>query len=89
MTPRTEIGISEARDTLAEVVGRVRYGGARIVLTSNKKQAAALISLDDLKLLELIEDRAEDEWAAEAIEAARREGGEPVSAEDVFADLGL
>jgi prevent-host-death family protein len=45
------IGLAEARTQLAELVGRVTYGGARIVLTKHGKPAAALVPIEDLQRL--------------------------------------
>ncbi len=44
-----ELGLAQARTQLADLVGRVTYGGARIVLTKHGKPAAALVSMDDLE----------------------------------------
>lgn len=45
------IGLADARIQLAELMGRVTYGGERIVLTRHGKPAAALVSIDDLARL--------------------------------------
>ena len=56
-----------------------------MILTSHGKQRAAVISIDDLRLLEVLEDMMDLE------EAHRRlaEKGEDISAEDLYRDLGL
>jgi prevent-host-death family protein len=84
-----EVPISKARENLAEVVSKVRYGGARYVLTRSNRRAAAIVSMEDLALLEAIDERLDEQWAVEGIERARREAGEPIPAEDVFRELGL
>jgi prevent-host-death family protein len=43
---------SEARDSFADLVNRVEYGGERIVVTRHGRPIAALISAADLASLE-------------------------------------
>lgn len=62
---------SIARDRFADTLNRVAYRGERIVLERHGKPVAALVSLDDLELLEHLEDRAD----VEAVGKARRERG--------------
>ncbi|MFG0275585.1 MAG: type II toxin-antitoxin system Phd/YefM family antitoxin [Phycisphaerales bacterium] len=58
--------VSDAKNTLGEATSRVSYGGERIVLTKHKKAVAALISIEDLRLLEALEDDADLRAAIEA-----------------------
>jgi prevent-host-death family protein len=51
---RDEIPVTEARKDLAELVNRVAYGGERIPLSRHGKVVAAIVSADDLDLLERI-----------------------------------
>ena len=62
--------LSEARDDLAETVNLIAYRGERVTLTRHGKAVAALVSAEDLALLEALEDRAD----IEAARAAIREG---------------
>lgn len=55
----TTLSMAEARDRLAETINRVNYGGERVIVARRGKPVAALISPEDLALLERIED-AED-----------------------------
>ena len=55
----TTLSIVEARNKLAEAINHVIYGGERILLARRGKPVVALVSADDLKKLEMIED-AED-----------------------------
>lgn len=57
------LSISDARRNFSDTVNRVSYGGERIVLDRNGKEVAALISLEDLELLEALEDRMDAEEA--------------------------
>ena len=62
---------SIARDSFADTLNRVAYRGERIVLERYGKPVAALVSLDDLDLLERLEDEAD----VQAVAKARRERG--------------
>ena len=53
----TRMGVSDARDHLSEVVDRARYTQERVVLTKRGREVGAIISIDDLNLLEMLEDQ--------------------------------
>ena len=78
----TAISISEMKDTLSEVLNRASYGKERIIVTSRGKPKAAVISVDDLELLEELEDAMA---AHEAL--AEYERGETISLEELVAEL--
>ena len=61
-----EISISDVRDNLSEVLNRVAYGGERAVLRRRNKGVAALVSMEDLELLQALEDRADLKAALKA-----------------------
>lgn len=63
----TRLTTTEARNQFSDAINRVSYGGERIVLDRNGKGVAALISIEDLKLLEMLEDRADIEATREAL----------------------
>ncbi len=46
------VNLTEAKQNLGEIVNRAAYGGDRIVLLSRGKPRAALVSVEDLRLLE-------------------------------------
>ena len=75
------ITASEARDEFAEVINRVAYGGERVVIRRREKELAAVIPMEDLRLLERLieqeEDRIDVEEAEEII-AAIESGEEEV-----------
>jgi prevent-host-death family protein len=76
------ISISEMKDALSEILNRAAYGQERIVVTSRGKPKAAVISVDDLELLEELEDAMA---AHEAL--AEYERGETISLEELIAEL--
>lgn len=81
------LSVTEARDQLAEITGRVRFAGERIVLQKHGKTVAAVVSPSDLDALEALEDRLDLLDALDALADYRANGGE--SFEEIKADLGL
>jgi prevent-host-death family protein len=76
------ISVSEMKDALSEILNRAAYGRERIIIASRGKPKAAVISVEDLQLLEELEDA----WAArEAL--AEHERGETISLEELIAEL--
>lgn len=45
------VAVTRLRRAAAELLNRVCYGGARIIVTSSGKERAALVSIDDLEVL--------------------------------------
>ena len=79
----TEIGVTEARDQLGELVNRVAYSDERIVLTRHGRAVAALVPIAVLRELEDAENAADLAAAREAI----AESGPNVSHAQVLEDL--
>lgn len=82
----TRIGVSEARDNLSEVVDRTRYTHDRVVLTKRGREVGAIISIEDLKLLEMLEDQLDIKEARQALEDSQ---GERISYDELRKRLGL
>jgi prevent-host-death family protein len=59
----TKKAFSKARSELTEIVNHVAFGNDRYILTRNGKELAAIISMEDLQVLEEIEDRLDLETA--------------------------
>jgi prevent-host-death family protein len=78
------ISVSDARDELGDTVDRVARNGQRVTLTRRGKAVAAIVSTDDLALLEALEERGDVEDARAAL---RKGGFTPL--EKVKARLGL
>jgi prevent-host-death family protein len=66
-----EIGVHEIRANLADVINRVAYGGERVVLKRRSKSVVAVVSMEDLELLNSLEDKAD----IKAAKKARKEKG--------------
>ncbi len=58
-----KLAVDQARRNFSDVVNRAAYGKERIVLTRRRKGVAALVPLEDLKLIEAMEDRLDAEEA--------------------------
>lgn len=63
---------STARANFAEIVSRAEYAGERTVVHRRKKPVAAVIPIEDLRLLERMEDLADIEGARKALKEKGR-----------------
>ena len=79
-----EIGLTEVRDNLAEIINRVAYAGERVVLRRRSKGVAAVVSIEDLRLLESLEDQAD---VKAALRARKEKGALPLA--KIKARLGM
>lgn len=80
-----KMAVIDARKDLADVLNRAAYGKERVVLTRRGRDVAAIVSIDDLMILEAIEDHM-DITESEKILARVRAGDEAlVSLDDVKA----
>ncbi len=66
-----------ARSRFAEVINRVAYGKDRLLLTRRERPIVAIVPLEDLRLLEEIEERADLTALRRARAEARRKGTIP------------
>ena len=69
----TKMTVTEARDNLSDTMNRVAYAGERVILERNGKDLAVIISIEDLRLLEEIENRMD----IEMVEMTRNEPATP------------
>ncbi len=65
-----EISASSARQNFSKIIDAVRVAGERILVTQHGRPAAAIIGVEDLELLQLLEDRMD-------VAEARRRMKEP------------
>lgn len=82
----TSITTAEAKDQFIELVNRAAHDKERIVLMRREKPVAAIISIEDFKLLESIQNKGDLEEAAEALKEARAQGS--ISLDELKADIG-
>ena len=64
----------QVRRRLAEVIDRAALGKERVILARRGKAVAAIVSLEDVELLEALEDRIDLENARAALIEAEKEG---------------
>ena len=83
----TSMPITAAREDLSEVINRVAYGKERICLTRHGKDVVCVVSVEEARLLDLIEDRLDLSDALEALKELREQGS--VSWDDLKAELGV
>jgi prevent-host-death family protein len=87
-SPMTTVPISKARERLAEIANRVAFGGERVVVERRGKHLFALVSIEDMHLLEELEDRHWAEEGKKALEEFDRSGRKSIPLEQVKRDLG-
>jgi prevent-host-death family protein len=81
------VGVSEARETFAELVNRAAYGHERVLVARRGRPVAAIVPIDDVVFIERIEDELDRQAALEAL--ADPENAETIPWERVKAKLGL
>jgi prevent-host-death family protein len=69
---------------MADVINRVTYGGERVILQRRSKGVAAMVSMEDLALLQALEDQSD----VKAALRARKERGS-IRLEKIKARLGM
>lgn len=81
----SDMTVSEAREDFGRTVDRVHHRRERVRLTKHGRPVVALVPIEDLELLALIEDRLDIEAAREAL----AESGERIPYELLRKELGL
>jgi prevent-host-death family protein len=85
----TKLAASQARDAFADTLNRVAYRGERIVLRRRGKDLAAIVPIEDLKLIQKTEDEIDLREAKKALADMKRKGLKPIAYERVRERLGL
>ena len=87
----TRLNVSKAREEFPEIVNRAAYGKERTIVSRRGKDLAAVIPIEDLRLLERLGreelDRIDIEDARAALAEADEKG--TISEEQVRKRLGL
>lgn len=81
------VSTREARENFSDVINRAAYGKERVILTRRGKPFAAVVPVEDIELLEMVEDRVDLEDALAALKEAEERG--TISLEDLKSELGL
>jgi len=82
------VSLTELRESLPDTIGRVAHGKERLLIKRHNRPVAAVVSMDDVRLLEMLDDMLDLEAAAEALEEIAN-GGELKSAVEFRKELGL
>jgi prevent-host-death family protein len=88
-TAMTRLNVSRAREEFPEIVNRAAYGKERTIVSRRGKDLAAIIPMEDLRLLELLAQEEMDRIDIEDALAALAEPGENISLEEARKQLGL
>jgi prevent-host-death family protein len=80
---------AEAREKFGSIVKKAAQDKERIVLTKHGKEWAALVPMEDVRLLEDLEDRLDLEEARAALEEAKADPAKSIPWEKLKAELGL
>lgn len=83
----TRMNVGELRNQFSDIVNRVAYGSERVILQRRGRDVAAMVSIEDLALLERIEERIDLEEARASLAEARKKG--TISWDKIKADLNL
>ena len=81
----TTFTTAEARKKLADLVNQVAYANKSVILTRRGEEIAALVSMEQLELLQQIEDFIDTEDAKKSLE----EPGTNIPAEKFWRELGI
>jgi prevent-host-death family protein len=82
--------VSQTRENLAEVIGRVQYTGTRMEITKHGKIVAAIVSAEELAILkdyEKAEDRVLGDMVREVYADPDYDPEDTVSHEELWAQL--
>lgn len=82
---KTTMPATDARKRFAELINQVAYGHDTVILTRRGKKIAALVSMEELELLQQIEDVMDIEEAKKAL----AEPGDNIQAAEFWQKLGL
>ena len=64
-----QVSARNVRAELAEAINRAAIGGERTVIRRNGKEVAAVVSVEDLRTLEALEDRLDLEDARQIMKS--------------------
>ena len=84
-----KLSMAEFRNDMATPINKVVYGGERLILTRKGKGTVAMVSLEDLELIEKLEDEIDVREAKKVLAEMKRTGEKGIPLEQVKKRLGL
>jgi prevent-host-death family protein len=88
-TTMTRLNVSKAREEFPEIVNRAAYGMERTIVSRRGKDVAAVIPMEDLRLLERLAQEEMDRIDIADARAALAEPGENISLREARKRLGF
>jgi prevent-host-death family protein len=82
-----ETDVVTARRNFSELLNRATYGRERVTITRRRKPVAAVVPIEDLRLLEALEDRIDLVDARAALAQANKKGAQSLDA--ILKELGI
>jgi prevent-host-death family protein len=79
--------ISETRENLSDLLGKVQHGGENVTILKHGKPVAVIVSIEDLAFLESAEDAYWSRRVAEIEADPAYDPNDTVPAAEVFARL--
>ncbi len=83
------LNVVELKNSLGDVLNKAEYLGERTIVHRRGKDSAAIISIPDLRLFELLIEEAEDRLDVEAARQALTESDERIPYEEFRQQHGL
>lgn len=77
---------SKAREGFADTINRAAYGKERVVVRRRGREVAAVVPIEDLRLLEELEDRGDLVDARAALAETKKRGAKSLDA--ILKELG-
>jgi prevent-host-death family protein len=84
----TRLNVSRAREEFPELVNRAAYGKERTIVSRRGKDLAAVIPIEDLRLLERLAREEMDRLDIESARAALAESGKNIPLRDFLHETG-
>ena len=85
----TRLNVSKAREEFPEIVNRAAYAKERTIVSRRGKDLAAVIPIEDLRLLERLAEDEMDRIDLEDAHAALAEPGANIPLKQIKKELGL
>ena len=84
----TRLNVSKARAQFPEILNRAAYGKERTIVSRRGKQLAAIIPIEELRLLDRLVRKERDRLDLEAARAALAEPGKRISLREFMREMG-